>query len=141
MARTITTSAVIWYGATPALVADVVDIKYTSPARSEILSNGLNEDVPNVIGVGARGAYKLVVTVERDWAEAFQIAADAAYLAKTALTTLSYYPDGKTTGLKMISGNVYVTGIPPLGGQGKDKVKSGDYTLVYDGAPTIGLAP
>ena len=141
MARTITTSAVLWYGATPALVTDIIDIKYTSPARTEITSNGLNEDVPNVIGISARGAYKLVITVERDWTEAFQIAADAAYLAKTALTTLSYYPDGKTTGNKMITGNVYVLSIPPLGGQGKDKVKSGDYSLIYDGAPTIGTAP
>ena len=141
MARTITNVAVLWYGSTPALVGDVVDIKYETPSRSEILSNGLTEDVPNVIGVGVRGAYKLTVSVERDWTEAFQIAADTAYLAKTTLTTLSYYPDGKTTGNKMITGTVYVLSIPTLGGQGRDKVKSGDYVLIYDGAPTIGTAP
>ncbi len=141
MARTITSIAVLWYGATPALVANVVDIKYSTPARPEVVSNGLGEDVPNLIGVGARPPYKMTVTVERDWSEAFQIAADAAYLAKTALTTLSYYPDGKATGNKMITGNVYVLDIPDSGGQGRDKVKSGDYSLIYDGAPTIGVAP
>ena len=140
MARTITTVSVIWYGAIPALVANIVDIKQEVPQRTEILSGGLNEDVPNVIGMGARGAYKLTISVEVDKSDVFQIAADAAYLAKTALTTLTYYPDGKTTGNKMHTGNVYVSAIPGSGGQGKDKVKSGDYTLVYDGAPTIGTA-
>ena len=137
MARTITTSAVIWYGATPALVADVVDIKYTSPARSEILSNGLNEDVPNVIGVGARGAYKLVVTVETDKADTNgQVALDVLYGSK-ASATVNYYPEGNTTGNKKYAGTAYITDIPNSGGQGKDKVKSGDYTITFDGAPAI----
>ena len=137
MARTITTSAVLWYGATPALVTDIIDIKYTSPARTEITSNGLNEDVPNVIGISARGAYKLVITVEIDKSDTNgQVAMDTLYGSK-ASGTINYYPEGNTTGNKKYAGTAYITDIPNSGGQGRDKIKNGDYTVTFDGAPTI----
>ena len=135
MARNSTNTAVVALGANN--IASVVDVKYTSPARAEILSNGLNEDVPNVIGSGARGAYKLVVTVETDKADTNgQVALDVLYGSK-ASATVNYYPEGNTTGNKKYAGTAYITDIPNSGGQGKDKVKSGDYTITFDGAPAI----
>ena len=135
MARNITNTATIAVGANS--VANVVDIKYETPSRSEIVSNGLTEDVPNVIGVGARGAYKLTVTVEIDKADTNgQVALDTLYGSK-ASTTINYYPEGNTTGNKKYAMTAYISDIPGSGGQGRDKVKSGDYIIIADGAPTI----
>ena len=135
MARNATNSATVALGANA--IASVTDIKYEVPSRTEILSNGLNEDVPNVIGVGSRGAYKLTVSVEVDKSDTNgQVALDVLYGSK-ASGTVNYYPEGNSTGNKKYAGTASVVDMPGSGGQGKDKVKSGDYTLVYDSAPVI----
>ncbi len=135
MARNITNTAQVAVGANS--VGSVTDVKYVSPPRSEITTNGLGEDVPNIVSLSARGVYKLTVSVEIDKADTNgQVALDVVYGTKASLT-INYYPEGNTTGNKKYVGTAYVTDIPDSGGQGRDKVKSGDYIIVFDGAPVI----
>ena len=135
MARNSTNTAAAALGANA--IGSVTDIKYEVPQRTEILSGGLNEDVPNVIGMGARGAYKLTISVEVDKADTNgQVALDVLYGSK-ASGTVNYYPEGNSTGNKKYAGTASVSAMPGSGGQGKDKVKSGDYVIVFDGTPVI----
>jgi hypothetical protein len=135
VARNATNSATVALGANA--IAGVTDIKYEVPSRTEIVSNVLNEDVPNVVGVGSRGSYKLTISVEVDKADTNgQVALDVLYGSK-ASGTVNYYPEGNSTGNKKYAGSASVVAMPGSGGQGKDKVKSGDYVIIYDGAPAI----
>ncbi len=136
MARQTTNTAEVNIGSNQ--VANVVDATYITPDREPILSNALNEDVPSLIGVGARGEYAIEFEVEIDEADTNgQAALNAAYAAKSSVT-VNYYPEGQTAGNTEHTGTARVTQIPNLGGQGKDDVKRGTYHLVFDGAPTDG---
>lgn len=136
MSRTSTNGAEVFVGSNE--VANVVDITFTVPERTEIASGALNEDVPEVVGIGSKGSYTLDVEVEIDDADTNgQGALDAAYEAKSSITA-GYYPEGKTAGNVEYTGTAYVTKIPNRGGQGKNAVKTGSYRIVYSGSVTKG---
>ena len=120
-----------------AAIARIKDVKFQKPNRKPLLSDLLNEDVPTVVGMGSYdGPFKLDVTVEIDGADtAGQVALITAWKGKLPVANVKYYPEGNTTGNDLWTGTAYVTSVPDSGGQGKNAVKTGVFSLIYSDEP------